>query len=55
VKDASALADIIRGDPARFEFSPDGVLKAKLGRQSAVGQLGQAKNILQAIGQRVNN
>ena len=55
VGDASGLADIIRGDPSRFEFSPDGVLKARLGRQSAVGQLGQAKNILQAIGQRVNN
>jgi transcription-repair coupling factor (superfamily II helicase) len=55
VKEASALAELIRSDPTRFELSPDGVLKAKLAKQGTVGQLAQAKNILQAIGQRVNN
>jgi transcription-repair coupling factor (superfamily II helicase) len=54
-KNASALAGLILGDPDQFELSPDGVLKAKLTQQGTVGQLAQAKNILQAIGQRVNN
>jgi transcription-repair coupling factor (superfamily II helicase) len=55
VHDASALTELIRRDPNRFELSPDGVLKARLVQQGTVGQLAQAKNILQAIGQSVNS
>jgi transcription-repair coupling factor (superfamily II helicase) len=54
-KNASAVLDMIMGDPDRFELSPDGILRARLTAQGIVGQLAQAKNILQAIGQRVNN
>jgi transcription-repair coupling factor (superfamily II helicase) len=53
--DASAVAEVIRRDPAHFEFSPDGVLKARLAAQGTVGQLAQAKNILHAIGPRANS
>ena len=55
LQDPSVVTELIRRDPRQFEFSPDGVLKARLAAQGAVGQLAQAKNILQAIGQRVNN
>jgi len=55
MKNAAAMAEFIHHDPAHFEFSPDGVLKARLTPQGTVGQLAQAKNILQAIRQRVNN
>jgi transcription-repair coupling factor (superfamily II helicase) len=53
--DPSVVTGVIRRDPRQFELSPDGVLKARLSAQGPVGQLAQAKNILQAIGQRVNN
>jgi transcription-repair coupling factor (superfamily II helicase) len=53
--DPSVVTGVIRRDPGQFELSPDGVLKARLSAQGTVGQLAQAKNILQAIGQRVNN
>ena len=55
VIDASAMAEMIRSEPSRFELSPEGVLRAKLMAPGMVGQLAQAKNILQAIGQHVNN
>jgi len=55
VKNASALVALVHRDPALFELSSDGVLKVKLAARGAVGQLAQAKNILQAIGQRVNS
>jgi transcription-repair coupling factor (superfamily II helicase) len=54
-KNASAVAGLVLLDPENFELSPDGVLKAKLTPHGTVGQLAQVKNILQAIGQRVNN
>jgi transcription-repair coupling factor (superfamily II helicase) len=54
-KDASAVTQLIQRDPARFEISPDGILKASLTAQGTVGQLAQAKNLLQAVGQRVNS
>jgi transcription-repair coupling factor (superfamily II helicase) len=54
-KNASAVAGLVLLDPENFELSPDGVLKAKLTPHGTVGQLAQIKNILQAIGQRVNN
>jgi transcription-repair coupling factor (superfamily II helicase) len=55
VKNAAAMAEWIQSDPRQFEVSPDGVLKARLVPQSTVGQLAQAKNILQAMRQRVNS
>jgi transcription-repair coupling factor (superfamily II helicase) len=55
LQDPSVVTELIHRDPRQFELSPDGVLKARLAAQGAVGQLAQAKNILQAIGQRVNN
>jgi transcription-repair coupling factor (superfamily II helicase) len=53
--DPSVVTGLIHRDPRQFELSPDGVLKARLAAQGTVGQLAQAKNILQAIGPRVNN
>ncbi len=55
VQDASVVAALIHRDPQHFEFSPDGVLKTRLAAQGTVGQLAQAKNILQAIGQSANS
>ena len=54
-KNADAVVQMIKDDPERFEMSPGGVVKARLVSGGIVGQLAQAKNILQAIGQRVNN
>jgi transcription-repair coupling factor (superfamily II helicase) len=54
-KNVDAVVKIVLGDPERFEMSPGGVVKARLTPHGAVGQLAQAKNILQAISQRVNN
>jgi transcription-repair coupling factor (superfamily II helicase) len=55
VKNASGLVELVHRDPSRFELSSDGVLKVQLAARGTVGQLAQAKNILQAIGQRVNS
>jgi hypothetical protein len=55
VKNASALVELVHRDPAGFELSSDGVLKVQLAARGTIGQLAQAKNILQAIGQRVNS
>lgn len=55
VRNASAVTELIQSDPERFEISPDGLLKASLTAQGAVGQLAQVKNILQAVGRRVNS
>jgi transcription-repair coupling factor (superfamily II helicase) len=49
------LVGLILNDPNCFELTPDGVLKAKLSPQGIVGQLAQAKNILQDICERVNS
>jgi transcription-repair coupling factor (superfamily II helicase) len=55
VKNVSALVELVHRDPALFELSSDGVLKVQLAARGTVGQLAQAKNILQAVGQRVNS
>jgi transcription-repair coupling factor (superfamily II helicase) len=52
---ARAVIDFVLTDPERYEMSPDGVVKARLMQPGTLGQLAQAKNILQAINQRVNN
>ena len=52
---AEAVLNMILDEPERFELSPEGVLRVKLTEHGMVGQLAQSKNILQAIGQRVNN
>jgi transcription-repair coupling factor (superfamily II helicase) len=54
-KNVEAVVKMVLDDPERFEMSPGGVVKARLTQPGALGQLAQAKNILQAIGQRVNN
>ena len=54
-KNVEAVVKMVLDDPERFEMSPGGVVKARLTQHGALGQLAQAKNILQAIGQRVNN
>jgi transcription-repair coupling factor (superfamily II helicase) len=51
----AGLVDMIVSDPRRFELTPDHVLKVRLDPAGTVGQLGQARNILQAMGQHVNN
>jgi transcription-repair coupling factor (superfamily II helicase) len=55
LKASSALVDLILSEPGRFELTPDHVLKVRLTQPGTVGQLAQAKNILQEIHQRVNN
>jgi transcription-repair coupling factor (superfamily II helicase) len=54
-KNVDAVVKMVLDDPERFEMSPGGVVKARLTQHGAAGQLAQAKNILQAIGQRVNS
>jgi transcription-repair coupling factor (superfamily II helicase) len=54
-KNVDAVVKMVLEEPGRFEMSPGGVVKARLTQPGTVGQLAQAKNILQAIGQRVNN
>jgi transcription-repair coupling factor (superfamily II helicase) len=54
-KNVDAVVKMVLDDPERFEMSPGGVVKARLTQHGAVGRLAQAKNILQAITQRVNN
>ncbi|MGE5256205.1 MAG: transcription-repair coupling factor, partial [Hyphomicrobiales bacterium] len=54
-KNADAVVQMILDDPERFEMSPGGVVKARLTPAGVIGQLAQAKNILQAISQRGNN
>jgi hypothetical protein len=46
---------MILSDLGHLDLCADGALKVKLNPHGMVGQLAQAKNILQAIGQRVNN
>jgi len=55
LKASSALVDLILSEPDRFELTPDHVLKVRLTQPGTVGQLAQAKNILQEIQQRVNS
>jgi transcription-repair coupling factor (superfamily II helicase) len=52
---AQAVVDLVLADPDRYEMSPDGVVKARLMQPGTLGQLAQAKNILQAVYQRVNS
>jgi transcription-repair coupling factor (superfamily II helicase) len=54
-KTPEALVDMIVAEPKKFELTPDHVLKVRLAPAGTVGQLSQAKNILQAIGQHVNS
>jgi hypothetical protein len=55
LKNADAVVQMVLSDPERFEMAPGGVVKARLTQPGIVGQLAQAKNILQAIRQRVNS
>jgi transcription-repair coupling factor (superfamily II helicase) len=52
---ARSVVDLVLADPKRYEMSPDGVVKARLMHPGLLGQLAQAKNILQAVHQRVNH
>jgi transcription-repair coupling factor (superfamily II helicase) len=54
-KNSEAVVKMVLDDPERFELSPGGVVKARLTQPSAMGQLAQAKNILQAIRHHVNS
>jgi transcription-repair coupling factor (superfamily II helicase) len=54
-RNSETLVQRILADPQRFELAPDGILKARLLPQGVVGQLGQAKNILQEVCQHVNS
>jgi transcription-repair coupling factor (superfamily II helicase) len=52
--DPEALAAMVATDGGRFALSPDGVLRVHLQRSGELGQLVEAKNILQEIRQRVS-
>ncbi|MFO7707729.1 MAG: transcription-repair coupling factor [Desulfobacterales bacterium] len=54
-KAPEALMGMIAADPRNFELTPEHVLKARLAPAGTVGQLSQAKNILQALGRHANN
>jgi hypothetical protein len=45
---------MVATDGGRFALSPDGVLRVNLQRSGELGQLVEAKNILQEIRQRVS-
>ncbi len=51
----SGLVGMITADPGRFELTPDHLLKVRLVPGGPLGQLDQAKNILQAMRRHVNN
>jgi transcription-repair coupling factor (superfamily II helicase) len=50
----AAIVDMILAAPGRYELTPEHVLKVKLSQQRATRQLGETKNILKEIAQRVN-
>jgi transcription-repair coupling factor (superfamily II helicase) len=52
---ARSVVDLVLADPERYEMSPEGVVKARLMHPGLLGQLAQAKNMLQAVHHRVNN
>ena len=54
-KTPEGLVKLIASDPGRFELTPDHILKVRLAPAGPVGQLSQARNILQAVGQHVNS
>lgn len=54
IKNPSELIDMVIANKDRFEFTPDHVLKIKLSKQSFIRQIGEVKNILKEIAQRVN-
>jgi transcription-repair coupling factor (superfamily II helicase) len=51
----SGLVGMIAADPGRYELTPDHLLKVRLVPGGPLGQLDQAKNILQAMRRHVNN
>jgi transcription-repair coupling factor (superfamily II helicase) len=54
-KTPQRLVELIASDPRRFELTPDHILKVRLAPAGSLGQLSQARNILQAVGQHVNS
>ena len=54
-KNSEAVVKMVLDDPERFELSPGGIVKARLTQPSAMAQLAQVKNILQAIRHHANN
>ncbi len=54
VNNPSGIIDMVVSDKNRFEFTPEHVLKVRLPKQSIMGHIVKAKNILKEIIQRVN-
>ena len=54
INNPSGIIDMVVSDKNRFEFTPEHVLKVRLPKQSIVGHIVKAKNILKEIIQRVN-
>jgi transcription-repair coupling factor (superfamily II helicase) len=52
---ARSVVDLVLADPERYEMTPDGVVRARLTHPGLLGQLAQAKNILQAVHRSVNS
>jgi len=55
IKNPSELIDMVISNKGRFEFTPDHVLKVNLTKHSFIKQIGEVKNILKEIAQRVNS
>ena len=55
LKNTQALVELIQSAPRRYELTPRQVLKVKLAHDHAGSHLGQAKNVLKDIIQRVKN
>ncbi|MBU1397381.1 MAG: transcription-repair coupling factor, partial [Proteobacteria bacterium] len=54
VNNTSGIIKMVISDKNRFEFTPEHVLKVRLPKQSIMGHIVKAKNILKEIIQRVN-
>ncbi|MGB5156989.1 transcription-repair coupling factor [Desulfobacterium sp. N47] len=55
IKNPSELINMVVSNKGRFEFTPDHVLKVNLMKHSFIRQIGEVKNILKEIVQRVNS
>ena len=54
-KNLSGIMEMVVSEGKRFEFAPDHILKAKLSKGNTTDLLGQTKNILKDIAQRVSD
>jgi transcription-repair coupling factor (superfamily II helicase) len=54
IDNPSGIIELVVSDKNRFEFTPEHVLRVRLPKQSIMGHIAKARNILKEINQRVN-